>query len=177
MPENETLLHDPRSASRWSPISARMDSGRSPTDLFPAIEHNFYASLQKAWKQWRKRGIDPGRLFNAAVNDPKTLQSLIKQSSHDRNAQLLRDVAAELREPDMKGLIRGFLNAAWEEVESRLQINRRDNARPLEFISEVHRMLKHITRSLLKDQSRFPKRPPGNEPPPDLDTQLGESLL
>ena len=177
MPENETLLYDARSASRWRPVGERMDGGQAPVELFPIIQDNFYTSCQKVWKQWKALGIDPGQLFAAALNDPKAMRDLIKQASNDRNAQLLRDVAAELQDADMEGLICGFLNAAWDDVEGQLQINRRENARSMEFICQVQRMLNRIVSGLTSNPSRFPNRPSLNEPPLDLDTQLGESLL
>ena len=58
------------------------------------IQDQFYAHLQSVWRQWKARGVDPAKLFNAALNDPKAFQELLKQTGFDRNAQLLRDVAA-----------------------------------------------------------------------------------
>ncbi len=94
-----------RSASAWT----------GSVRTVPGYRRHFYRSCRKVSKQWRARGIDPGQLFVAALNDPKALRDLIKQASNDKNAQLLRDVAAELQDADMKGLICGFLNAAWKE--------------------------------------------------------------
>src|SRR5258708_5075881 len=133
MPENETLRYDARSASRWRPVGARMDAGQAATELFPVIQDNFYTSCQKVWKQWKALGIDPDHLFAVALSDPKALRDLIKRALNDQNAQLLRDVAAELQDAHMEGLIRGFLNAAWDDVERQLQINQREDARSPEF--------------------------------------------
>lgn len=177
MPENETLVHDTRSASRWRPIRERMDRGQTPTELFPEIQDQFYAYGQKVWKQWKERGVDAAQLFDAARNDPQALRNLIKQASFDRNAQLLGDVAADIQDADMERLIRRFVDAVWEEVECLLQLNRREEAQSLEFIRQSQRMLNRIVSSLLNNPSRFPNRPSRNEPLPDLDTQLGESLL
>lgn len=177
MPENETLLYDARRANRWQRIGDRMDGGQVPSELFPDIQDQFYAACQKVWKQWKKQGIDAAQLFDAALTDPTALRNLIKQASFDQYARLLGDVAAEIQVADKEPLICGFVNAVWENVEGQLQLDRRDEAQSLEFIGQVHRMLSHIVRGLFDNPSRFPNRPSRNEPPPDLDTQLGESLL
>lgn len=52
MPENETLFRDARSANRWRPLCDRMDGGQAPTEAFPEIQNQFYASLQRVWRQW-----------------------------------------------------------------------------------------------------------------------------
>jgi hypothetical protein len=154
-----------------------MDGGQAPTELFPIIQDNFYIFCQKVWRQWKAREIDPRQLFAAALNDPKALRGFIRQASNDQNARLLSDVAAELQHPDMEGLICGFLGAVWDGVEGQLQMNRREDARSPEFDLHVQRMLNRIVSALLKNPSRFPKRPSRTEPPPDLDTLLRESLL
>lgn len=177
MPENETLVYDPRSASRWRPVGERIDGGQAPVDLFPDIQSQFYRSLQKVWRQWRERGVDAKQLFDAALNEPKALQDLIKKLSYDPNARLLQDVATGSQEENMEQLIRDFLNAAWGDVETQLGLDRHYEAQSLEFMGQVQRMLSRIARCLSNDPSRIPNRPSRNEPPPDLDTQLGESLL
>jgi hypothetical protein len=78
MPENETLNPDKRTASRWRPLKDRLDHGESPNDIFPDLENEFDASLQKVWKQWRGRGVDPAALFDAAVNNPEVLHDLVR---------------------------------------------------------------------------------------------------
>lgn len=177
MPENETLVYDTRSASRWRPVAERIDGGQAPADLFPEIEKQFYTSLQKVWRQWRERGVDAAQLFDAALNDPNTLRDLIKKLSFDRNAQLVRDVAADGQDADLEHLIGDFLNAAWGDVETQLGLDRHYETQSLEFIGQIQRMLSRIVRCLSNNPSRIPNRPSRNEPPPDLDTQLGESLL
>jgi hypothetical protein len=177
MPENETLVYDTRSASRWNPVRERMDGGQAPADLFPEIQHQFYAALQKVWRQWRERGVDAAQLFDAALIDRSALRGLIKKLSFDRNAQLVRDIAAGRQDADMEYLIGDFVNAAWEDVETRLGLDRRYESQSLEFTGQVQRMLSRIARCLINNPSRIPNRPSRNEPPPDLDTQLGESLL
>jgi hypothetical protein len=77
----------------------------------------------------------------------------------------------------MEQLISGFLNAAWDDVETTLELDRRYEAQSPEFIVQVQRMLSRILCSLTNNPSRVPNRPSRSEPPPDLDTQLGESLL
>src|SRR5436309_3500805 len=109
MPENETLLHNGRNASRWRPVSEHLDRGKSPTKLFPEIEHQFYTLLQKVWKRWKRHGVDPGQLFHAALTDPQAMRDLIKQMSFDQNARLLQEVAANIQDTDNKRLIRDFL--------------------------------------------------------------------
>ncbi len=176
MPENETLLPDTRNASRWRPVGERMDEGQSPTDAFPVIQDQFYALLQNVWRQWRGRGVDPAQLFAAALHDPKAFQELLRQTGFDRNAQLLRDVATGLKDADMESLVRSFIDAAWESVQDQLQLDRREETLSPEFLSRIQGMLDCICRRLLANLSRFPSRP-RKEPPPDLDTRLGESLL
>jgi len=178
MPENESLIYDAKTASRWQPLSDRMDGGQMPNDMFGDIQDSFYLLCGKVWRRWKRFGVDPSQLFDAALNDPKNaLPDLIKRVSYDGSAQLLRDVAAELPEADMEELMRRFFNAAWEDAEGQLQLNRRDEARSPEFIEQVNEMLNRIVTSLLNNPSRFPNRPSRNEPPPDLDLMLGQNLL
>jgi hypothetical protein len=177
MPENETLICDSRNASRWRPIAERLECGQPPSELFAEIQDQFYSALRKVWKQWRARGVDAGQLFDAALTDEQLLNDLIKQTWNDPNARLLREVAGELQDANMERLIRGFVDAAWENVEIQLQLDQREEARSLEFIRHVQRMLSRIVGDLLSNPSRFPNRPSRNEPPPDLDTRLREDLL
>lgn len=176
MPENETLLPDSRNASRWRPVGERMDEGQSPIEAFPVIHDQFYALLQSVWRQWKARGVDPADLLAAALNDSKAFGELLKQTAFDRNAQLLRDVAAGLRDSDMEGLVRSFIDAAWDSVQDQLQLDRREDSPSAEFASQVQDMLDGICRRLQGNLSRFPSRT-RKEPPPDLDSRLGESLL
>lgn len=177
MPENETFLYYGRSASRWRPLAERMDGGHLPISIFPDIQDSFYRSCQRVWKQWKKHGIDPAQFFDAALNDPNSLPGLIKRAANDPNARLLRDAAAEVDSADREGLVRAFLKAAWESVANQLQLNRRNGANSPAFVEQIERMLTHIGDCLLKNPSRFPKRPSNGSRPPDLETQLGESLL
>ncbi len=176
MPENEALLHDGRTASRWRPIGHRLDDGVAPSDAFPAIQEQFYAIFQNVWRQWRSRGVDAADLFQAALADEAALRELIRQTNHDRNAQLLRDVARSLDDPDLEGLIGAFLEAAWDSAHTQLQLDCREDALSPEFMSQVQGMLDRIRQSLLNNLSRFPNRP-RREPPPDIGTRLGEDLL
>lgn len=176
MPENETLVHDGRTASRWRPLGERMDGGLAPTEAFPAIQDQFYAQLQNVWRQWRARGVDAAELFAAALNDPNRLRELIRQTCYDRNAQLIRDVAAGLQDADMESLVGAFLDAAWDSVQTQLQLDCREDTLSPEFMSQIQGMLDRIKQSLLNNLSRFPSRT-RREPPPDLDTRLGENLL
>lgn len=176
MPENETLVHDGRTASRWRPIGRRLDEGLPPNDAFPAIQDQFYALFQNVWRQWRASGVDAADLFRAALNDPNALRELIARTHHDRNAQLLRDVAASLQDPDLEGLIGAFLDAAWDSAHTQLQLDCREDTLSPEFTTQVRAMLDRIRQSLLTNPSRFPNRP-RREPPPDIGTRLGEDLL
>lgn len=176
MPENETLLADARSASRWRPVAKRMDEGQSPTEAFPEIRDHFYVLLRKVWRQWNDREVDPAKLFDAAVNDPKAFQELLKQTSSDRNVRLLRDVAVDLQDGNLDSLVRSFINAAWESVRDQLQLDRREDTLSYEFQCQIQDMVDGICRRLRGNLSRFPLRP-RREPPPDLDSRLGESLL
>jgi hypothetical protein len=177
MPENETLFHDTRSANRWGPVSERMDSGQAPSEAFPEIQDQFFSSLQRVWRQWNDCGVDPAQLLNAALNDPEALVKLVRQARSDSYAQLLRDVSAGLQDATLEELIPAFLHAAWEAVRDHLQLDRREETLSPEFTNQVEGMLDRMLRGLLNNPSRFPSRPPRKEPPPDLDTQLGESLL
>jgi hypothetical protein len=176
MPENETLLTDSRIASRWRPIAEHMDEGQSPTDAFPVIQDQFYTQLQRVWRQWQARGVDPAKLFDVALNDHKAFQELLKQTGSDQYARLLQDVAAVLQDADLNTLVRSFVDAAWDSVRDQLQLDRREDSLPHEFICQIQSMLGCICRRLLGNLSRFPSRS-RKEPPPDLDTRLGESLL
>ena len=93
MPENETLLYDARSASRWRRISESMDNGLPTNDAFPAIQDAFYGIFQNVWRQWQVRGVDAADLFQAALNDPNKLHELIRQTNYNQDAQLLDSVS------------------------------------------------------------------------------------
>ena len=176
MPENETLLPNDRNASRWRQVSERLDGGGSPSDTFPAIQDRFYKSLRNVWRQWNRRGVEPARLFDAVLNDPKVFLDLLRQTGFDRNARLLQDVAIGLQDVDFESLVRGFIDASWECVRDQLQLDRREEALSPDFLSQVQGMLGRISRRLMANPSRFPSCP-RKEPPHDLDTRLGESLL
>ena len=121
-------------------------------------------------------GIDALELFSAALNDPSRLRELIRQANFDRNAQLLRDVAAGLQNADMEGLIGAFIDAAWDSAHSQLHLDCREDTPSPEFMSHIQGMLDRIRQRLLNNLSRFPARI-RKEPPPDMDTRLGENLL
>ena len=176
MPENETLIHDGRTVSRWRPLADRMDGGMEPIEAFPEIQDQFYASLRNVWRQWRDHGIDANDLFTAALNNPSKLRELIRQAKFDRNAQLLRDVALCLQNADMKSLIGAFLDAAWESVHCQLQLDCREDTLAPEFMSHIRGMLDRICQRLLRNLSRFSCRI-RRKPPPDIGTRLGENLL
>jgi hypothetical protein len=176
MPENETLLYDARSASRWRPIGESMDNGLPTNDAFPAIQDAFYGLFQSVWGQWRDRGVDAADLFRAALDDPNALRELIRQTNFDPNAQLLRDVALCLEDPDMEGLVGAFLDAAWDSAQAQLQLDCREDTPSPEFTNQIQGMLDRIRRCLLNNLSRFPSRI-RREPPPDMGTRLGENLL
>jgi hypothetical protein len=176
MPENETLLYDARSASRWRPISEKLDNGLSTNDAFPTIQDNFYGQLLSVWSRWRHRDVDAADLFKAALEDPNRLRDLIRQTNFDPNAQMLRDVARSLENPEMERLIRAFLDAAWESAQAQLRLDCREDSPSPEFMDQIQGMLDRIRRCLLKNLSRFPSRI-RREPPPDMGTRLGEKLL
>lgn len=177
MAENETLIHEERSASRFHPVTLMLDQGRSLVEVFPEMERGLYAIFKHAWKRWRANGVEPRELFKAALNDPQALQRLIRQSGNDPNARLLADVASDLGFPDLKTLVKGFLNRVWEDVERQVQVNRRHDDRPLDYMLLSQKLIGRIMNKLQKNLSRFPNPPSQKKPPPDLDTQLGQSLL
>ncbi len=163
MPENETLIHDGRTVSRWRPLRERLDGGLEPTEAFPAIQNEFYAWLQtrlsdlklqpqNVWRQWKGRGVDPADLFAAALNAPNLLGELIRQARFDRNARLLRDVAAGLQDADMEGLIGAFLDAAWDSAHGQLQLDCREDTLSPEFMNRIQGMLGRIRQSLLNNR-------------------------
>jgi hypothetical protein len=177
MPENETLFHDARSANRWRPVCDRLDGGQTPTEAFPEIQNQLYSCLQRVWRQWKDTGVDPSQLFEAAQHNPGRLAELIRQTHFDSYAQLLRDVASGMQDATSEGLIRAFLDAAWDAARDELRLDCREDAQSSNFIKGVEAMLERMVRGLLNNPSRFPARPPRKDPPPDLDTQLGENLL
>ncbi len=77
----------------------------------------------------------------------------------------------------MEKLVGNFLNAAWEDAENQLGLDRRYEAQSLEFIGQVHQMLSRLARSVSSNRSRIPNRPSQNETPLDLDARLNEPLL
>ena len=177
MPENETLFRGAGGANRWRAASERMDGGQSPIEAFPEIQDQFYSCFRRVWRQWKDCGVAPCQLFDAALNDPAALEDLIRRTRHDGNARLLRDVANGLEAPDLEGLLRAFLDAAWEAPRDELRLDCREDALHTDFVNQVEVMLERMLRGLLHNPSKFPSRPSRKEPPPDLDTRLGESLL
>lgn len=176
MPENETLMPDNRSASRWKPISDRIDNSHSPVDELPNIQSQFYAQLRGIWKKWKSRGVDPARLFEAVLTDQRAFHDLLRQTNNDPDARLLREVAVSLESADMETLICDFLAAAWESVEAQLHLGRHGESSSPEFQGEVQHMLDGLHRHLIVDQSRIPPCR-SKVPSPDLDARLGESLI
>jgi hypothetical protein len=177
MPENETLTPNARNASRWQGVNTRMDGGQTPVEAFPEIQNQFYAALQKVWKQWRARGVEAQSLFDAALEGPEALDALLRQTRFDSYARLIRDCSCGLSAADRESLIRQFLNSAWENARGELQLDRRNEAMGEDFNSQINDMLERMVRSLVNNPNRFPSRPPRREPPTNLDDLLGESLL
>jgi hypothetical protein len=177
MPENETLFPDARTANRWRPIGDRMDGGQTSIQAFPEIQKQFYKGLQRVWRQWTEKGVNPGLLFDAALNDLDRLVELVKQTGFHSYAQLLRDVAAGLQDATPEILLRAFLNAAWEVPCRELRINCREDAQSPDFKRQVDTMLDRMCRLLVNKPSRFPPLPPRKAPRQDLETQLAVNLL
>jgi len=146
MPGNESLIYDAKTASRWQPLSERMDGGQMPDDMFGDIQDSFYLLCGKVWRRWKRFGVDPSQLFDAALNDPKNaLPDLIKRVSYDGSAQLLRDVAAELPEADMEELYEALVSLYSGGLDSSSGLAIRAAAQPGRMIVPVtvrHQMQK-----------------------------------
>ncbi|MBX9790813.1 MAG: hypothetical protein K2Y37_17990 [Pirellulales bacterium] len=123
------------------------------------------------------KGVEAPELFEAALTNRNRLVELIKRTGNDDFARRLLDVAKVLEDSIRERLIRGFVNAMWDDVRIELGIDVREGALSLEFVRDTQRMRNRIIDSLLKNPSRFPSKPSRNEPPPDLKAQLGETLL
>lgn len=177
MPENETLTHDAGTASRWRPIAHRLDGGATPSELFAEIQTEFYRLFQRLWKQWKRRGVDPAQLFDAALNSGTDFRDILRRLANDSYARFLYEVARDTESADRERLIQEYVEEVWKNAEGELQLNRRDESRSLEFTAHVQRMLSRIIGSLIADPSRIPSQPPRSEPPSDLDTELNRSLL
>jgi hypothetical protein len=176
MPENEDPEYDMRSASRFVPISTRIDNGLSANDAFPAIQDAFYDLLQSVWRKWKKCKVDVVQLFQAALDEPTSLNFLIKQVRNDVYALQLRTVAKDLESSDMEGLIAAFLDSVWVSAQAQLRLDCREGFQSAEFMDQVQGMLGRIRRCLSKNVSRLPPRIK-REPRPDIGTRLSESLL
>lgn len=154
-----------------------MDDGLTVFEAFPEIQNQLYLSLQRVWRDWRAKGIEPADLFDSAFVNPRRLAELIEQSGFNHYAQLLRNVAAGRRNCTREKIVREYVNAIWEGVCDQLRLDCREGIHDLEFVRCVDGMLGRIVRNLLRNPSQAPRRPKGTNPLPDLDTQLGESLL
>jgi hypothetical protein len=177
MPENETLFPDARAASRWQPLRERMAKGESPNEIFPDFEEKFYAALRRVFKQWLKRGVDPKQMFEAAMdNDRSVLRDLMNRVWNDDYARLLQDATSGEESLNLEAVLRLFLNSVWDYVRDHLQIDCREGGVPDAFLKRVDQMLDRLIRGLLQNPSRVPRRPRHNKPPPDIDDTLGESL-
>jgi hypothetical protein len=176
MPENETPISDPRTASRWRPLRERLDRGDLPIDLFPEIQREFYNCLRAVYRQWRACGVDPARLFAATVADREALHRLVHEARRHDYAQLLRDVVASERNADLGRVIRCWLDLAWDYARTQLQVDRHGEGRHGDFSGRVGRMLDHLACGLVEDPSRIPRRP-SRAKPPILDELLGLDLL
>ncbi len=176
MPENETLTSDPRTASRWRSLRERLDRGDLPIDLFPEIQREFHNCLRAVYRQWRARGVDPVRLFAAAVADREALLRLVQEARRHDYAQLLRDVAASERDADLGRVVRCWLDLAWDYARTQLQVDRHGGGRHGDFSERAGQMLDHLARGLVENPSRIPRRP-SRAKPPVLDELLGLDLL
>lgn len=175
MPENEVLFPDARCANRWHPLRERF--GRESADeIFPDFQEQFYLALRRIFARWKARGIDPKQLFEAALHGSVQLRDLVNRIRNDQYARLLQDSIAGEQNPNLEVVLRSFLRSVWDNVRDQLQIDCLEGGVPDTFLSRVDQMLERLTRGLLKDPSRIPRRPPKNKPPPDIDDTLGEPL-
>lgn len=175
MPENETLIPDAKTASRWRPLRERLDRGEELIDLFPEIEREFYGCVQAIFRQWRGYGVDPAEFFAAATNDREALHSLVQKVRHHDYARLLVDVVAAERGADLDRVIRCWIDAAWESARAQTQVDRHEASRRGDFAGRVDRMLGRLSRQIAKDPSQSPRRPPRDKPL-DIDDILGLDL-
>jgi hypothetical protein len=177
MPENETLFPDVRTASRWQPLRDRIANGESPDQIFLDIQKQLYLALRSAFARWMKRGIDPKKLFEAALDDDRSvLCDLVNRVWNDEYARLLQDATSGEESLNLEAVLRLFLNSVWDCVRDHLQIDCREGGVPDAFPKRVDQMLDRLIRGLLENPSRVPRRPRQNKPPPDIDDTLGESL-
>lgn len=179
MPENESLTDNPRTANRWRPLIDRLNSDKSPVDIFTDLEIQFHRALQNVWKHWRIRGVDPAALFEAALNDPTVLPDLVRKARNDDYAQLLADAAVSEPGCNREGLIRNWLDAVWERVRSLIQLDRHMDRSMEELLDRVNPMLDRMARGLSENPAcapSCPRRPRSNKSA-DLDDTLSTSLL
>ncbi len=142
MPENETLLPDARTASRWQPLRDRVACGESPDEIFPDFQDQFYLALRRVFSQWKARRVDPKQLFEAALEDDSAvLRDLVNRTGNGEYAQLLQGGAAGEPNPSLEVVIRSFLDFAWEHVRGYLQIDCREGGVPDNFLKRVEEML------------------------------------
>jgi len=177
MPENETLFPDARTASRWQPLKERIAGGESPNEIFSDFEDNFYAALRRVFKQWAKRGVNPKQMFEAALNEDRSvLRDLVNQVWNHDYARLLQYATSGEKSLHLDTVLRLFLNSAWDRIRDLLQIDCREGGVSDAFLKRVDQMLDCLRRGLLKNPSRVPNYPRQNKPRPDIDDALGEPL-
>jgi hypothetical protein len=177
MAENESLIPQDGAASPYNKLRERLDDGESLEQLWPAIETEFYKHGQRVWRSLREKKIDFQQVLSAAMNNPKALACLLRQSGNNPAVKLLGEVAENDSYPNEEQLIMAFLYELWEAAANQMQLNRREALESPQTVALVQRMLTRIADSLCGNPSRFPKRALNSEKVLSLDSQLSTSLL
>lgn len=177
MPENETLTDDPRKARRFRPLADRLERGESPPEVFVDIQKNFYKMIGNISKQWKKCGVQPEQLFEAAVRDREKFGQLLRQTRNDSTARVLKDAAAGESSANRQTVIRNFIDLAWERVRAQLRVDCLPVDKREDILQRARPMLDRLAADLERDPSRMPRCPRRVGPSPNIDDILGESLL
>jgi len=114
MPENESLIYDAKTASRWQPLSDRMDGGQMPNDMFGDIQDSFYfkkqervllVSVPSTWRRKFERGgnqsnriatsilsHDTGNIFEYYPDTIKKIRNTVSQTKTKNRAERLKNL-------------------------------------------------------------------------------------
>lgn len=178
MAENETLIVDGKTASRWTPIQQRIASGDSPLDCFEDIEEHFYKSLRVVRRDMAKCGVTLERLLSTALNRPDELEAVVRQTRNQVHACLLLDIVRCQSFLSLEQLTLAWLSAVWDSVHDLLQLDLSDHAPNAAFDGKIRVMLNRLARLIAQKPTRIPNLPRcPKDPPDDLDRTLGQSIL
>jgi hypothetical protein len=177
MPENETLEADSKTALRFRRCRDRLDAGQTSLAELPEIEHQLYKTLAEQWKQWKRCGVEPLSMFQAALGDRQELGRLFERIHRNDFAKFLVDASFLTSHVGLEPLIRDWLHAVWGWVRDIVQLDRHPASQSTEFKDRVEEVLERIAQGLAKNPNKVPRRRRRDEPPPDLNDLLNEPLL